>query len=190
MRRIILRVLSYLVVGAVCFVTGAWTRDYLVKREAQEARARPSKFLGKIVPAIQSATISGEAWTLQSARGKVVVLEFWSAACAPCVSAVPRLKAHEARFGSRGDYMMVGVSLDKAESAARDFCLRHDIQWTQLFESGKEFGNSVARALEIDRIPFVCVIDKVGVVRYYNGIVGRNDPRELDVLVQKLLNEG
>ena len=86
--------------------------------------------------------------------------------------------------------MMVGVSLDEEASAAKDFCQRHDIQWTQLFESGMEFDNSVARALEVDRVPFVCVIDKVGVVRFYDGIVGKNDPRDLNALVQKLLTEG
>ena len=57
---------------------------------------------------------------------------------------------------------MVGISLDRERQTLVKFCEENEILWPQLFEVGKTWENSVAKAFEIRAIPSVWVIDKEG----------------------------
>jgi len=66
---------------------------------------------GAIAPSISlpRADRPSERIELSQLRGKVVVLDFWSTTCAPCMSQIKVLDALARRMGSRG-LEIVGVS--------------------------------------------------------------------------------
>jgi len=82
-------------------------------------------------------------------------------------------------FRSPPEFALIGVSLDNDASTVQQYCAAHDIPWEQLIEPRKKFDNSIARALEVDGVPFTCVIDQKGIVRFYDhsahveGVVAR-----------------
>lgn len=189
MKKTLLHLCGYLVFGAACFWAGALTRDYLVTKDRAEARQRPSRFLAKVAPAVRSQTLQSDSWVLAEQKGKVVVLEFWATWCGPCMAALPELKALDAEFSGRSDFALFGVSIDANVETVRASCLKNAVKWTQLFEPNREWDNSIAKAFEVRGVPFVCVLDKRGVVRYYDGRTIDGDARDIRSLIKKLLSE-
>jgi len=73
------------------------------------AHAQPAKLSGN--------TLDGQPFSLESQRGKVVMLFFWNTDCAPCIQKMPELRANA--LGWRGKpFELVLVSTDRDRSAA------------------------------------------------------------------------
>jgi thiol-disulfide isomerase/thioredoxin len=184
MKKFVLHLIGYTLVAGGSFWGGALTRDYLVTREAREQRGRYAKFLNQPAPSLASHTLDGVPWDLQAHKGKVVVIEAWATWCGPCIASLPKIKHIHERFGQRNDFMLVGVSLDKEPNTVKRFCADQGITWLQLIEPGKKFDNSIARALEVKGIPFMCIVDRKGVVRTYQHASG-----DIERLIERLLAE-
>lgn len=65
-------------------------------------------------PAASWKTLSGDSVSLQSMRGKVVLLDFWATWCKPCVKSMPELDAMYRDYQKLG-LVVVGVSVDQGE---------------------------------------------------------------------------
>jgi peroxiredoxin len=189
MKKVPIHAMCYTFVAAAAFWGGMWTRDYLAVKKRAEASQRPARYLDHTAPEVRSFDIQGKSWSLADQRGKVVFLDFWSTRCAPCIAGLPELQAIASRFSQRADFALYGIALDSDGETVLSFCKKRNLNWTQLFEPGREFDNLVARAFEVRRIPCVCVIDKKGVVRYYDGTSSRSDAGGLQLLISKLLSE-
>ncbi len=73
-------------------------------------------------PAAQSSkpfkTADGFELTLQSFRGKVVVMNLWASWCAPCVEEMPTLAALQEAYAGR-DLVVAPISIDQPRARAR-----------------------------------------------------------------------
>ena len=67
--------------------------------------------VGSRVPAYTAQTLDGRAVSLQSLRGKVVVLNIWATWCRPCRAEMPALERLHAQLGDKG-LEIVAVSVD------------------------------------------------------------------------------
>ncbi|HTQ06876.1 MAG TPA: TlpA disulfide reductase family protein [Polyangiaceae bacterium] len=88
---------------------------------AQQASASgPAPTQGSgAAPDFELATLSGGRERLSDHRGKdVVLIDFWATFCEPCLLAMPELDALYRRDSARG-FVVFGVSIDEAASAAR-----------------------------------------------------------------------
>ena len=186
-RSILIHCIAYTLVGASCFWGGAVTRDYLVTREAKLTRQRPLRFLNQPAPAIESTTVDGAPWRLADLRGKVVLIEGWATYCGPCIAHLPIAKGLYERFKDRPDFAYVGASLDGEADKVKAFREKHGLPWTLLVETGRDFDSAAAKALDVKRIPFTCIIDKQGIVRRYDerSTTGYGGPAE--ELIARLL---
>jgi peroxiredoxin len=189
MRKILFHLVSYSLVAGGCFWAGALYRDYRVKHERQEARARVTRLLDQAAPEIQATTLEGKPWKLSDQRGKVVVLEAWATWCGPCVAQLPASKRLYEKFKHEPEFQFFGASLDSDAQKVRDFCVTNTVPWTQLLEPGRVFDSSVARAFGVTAIPFTCVIDKKGFVRRLDGWASPDSSGPIDVLIERLLKE-
>lgn len=70
---------------------------------AQQARPVAENFSG--------VTMDGQTVELESLRGKVVLLTFWSTRCAICVSELPKLNQMAAGYAGR-DVVLLGLTTD------------------------------------------------------------------------------
>ena len=75
--------------------------------------------------------------SLESLRGKVVVLNFWTKTCGPCLEEMPELSDLTKILKSREDVVVLAVSTDDVGPEVRDTLksvLREDPPFTVLFD--------------------------------------------------------
>ena len=74
--------------------------------------------LPRPAPPFHAVGLQGEELSLESLRGRVVLLDFWATWCAPCVADLPRLSELHSRYAERG-LSVVGLSIDEGDKAER-----------------------------------------------------------------------
>ena len=104
---------------------------------------------------------NGVPKTIESFRGKIVVLNFWATWCPPCVKEIPSLERLATRLPT-ASFAVVGISQDKGGMAvAKAFLLQHGAIKFPLYVDPK---GQLYRDLGIRGLPTTIVIGKDGVV--------------------------
>ena len=116
------------------------------KEIADEIAARERIEPGNPAPLFSATDINGNEFSLESLRGKYVVLDFWASWCVPCRKSNPHMKELYAKYGSKGlDF--VYISDDDSDPD----------KWRKAVETdGLEDFHHVLRGLKIvSRAPYV-----------------------------------
>jgi peroxiredoxin len=85
---------------------------------------------------IRFTALDGRDVDLAKLKGKVVLIEYWSTSCGPCIGEMPAVKAAYSKFHERG-FEVIGISLDDKETALRKFIADKKLPWPQHFD-GKD----------------------------------------------------
>jgi thiol-disulfide isomerase/thioredoxin len=115
---------------------------------------RPRLGVGSVPPDVSLTTFDGTKLKLSDLRGKVVLIDFWATACAPCIKALPRLKEFRAKYAPKG-YELVAIALptDDVKTVLGDH------------GAGIEAADDAAQtAFRIDRYPTYFVLDRDGTI--------------------------
>jgi thiol-disulfide isomerase/thioredoxin len=116
---------------------------------------------------IRFTALDGRDVDLAKLTGKVVLVEFWSTTCGPCIGEMPKVKAAYEKLHDRG-FEVVAISLDDKESALRRFLKEKELPWPQYFD-GKGWENRFAVQYGIFSIPTMWLVDKRGNLRDTNA---------------------
>lgn len=127
--------------------------------------------------------ISGSKVRLETFRGSVVILNFWSTSCAPCVAELPSLNALSHELKSSG-LVVLGISLDSSVKPVREMIAKQAIEYRILLDSDKEV---YFDTYSLFGQPVSIIIDRTGTVR--DKIVGPVDwsTRQMKTHLQSLL---
>lgn len=124
------------------------------------APTAPQVNIGAPAPDFTMNDIDGNAFTLSSLKGKVVMIDFWATWCPPCVRSIPEAKNIWNTF-KKQDFVLLGVSLDKDLDTWKDYVTKQQMSWVQVAD-GKFWDNSAAVLYGIGSIPSVWILDKEG----------------------------
>ena len=147
--------------------------EHILKRTRPYEVGRPLE--------IQFTALDGREVNLAKLKGKVILVEFWSTTCGPCVGRMPEVKSVYEKYQADG-FEIVGISLDDKEGALRRFIKEKELRWPQHFD-GKGWENKFALAYGIYGIPTMWLLDKRGDLRYLEAEAG------LEGLVKSLIDE-
>jgi peroxiredoxin len=153
----------------VCSTPCFLTPDYL----AAERRA----------PDFSLKDMKGETVTLDSLRGKVVVLNFWTKTCGPCLEEMPELAELAKILRSRTDVAVVTITMDEGPKDVEptlQTVLREPAPFAVLFDpDGDVIGGKYGTHL----FPETWLIDKQGVIRArFDGAKDWTNPLIVDFI--------
>ena len=100
--------------------------------------------------------------SLQSLRGKVVVLNFWASWCVGCQDEAADLNALAARWKSKG-VVFVGLDAQDLTSDARSFARAHNVRYPLVHASD----DSIKDRYGVTGFPETFVIDRKGRAVYH-----------------------
>lgn len=130
---------------------------------AQKIAQVKAAAVGQIAKGFSLADSSGKQITLNSYRGRYVLVDFWASWCGPCRAENPNVVKAFNNFGSKG-FNVLGVSIDKSRDAWLKAVRADQLQWAQVLDPDQ----SVARQYGIAAIPQNLLLDPSG------KIIGRN----------------
>ncbi|MBI2391944.1 MAG: TlpA family protein disulfide reductase [Deltaproteobacteria bacterium] len=126
--------------------------------------------VGKPMPALTLPSLGGApklanqaSVSLESLKGKVVVLDFWAPWCGPCRHEMPILDKLAKRFELDG-VVVLGVLVDPDHEGARNVLAQLNIAYPQLDDDA---ARNAAREFNVSSLPTMVVVDKTGTIRSY-----------------------
>jgi cytochrome c biogenesis protein CcmG/thiol:disulfide interchange protein DsbE len=148
-----------------------------------DPREIPSPLLGRPAAAFSLTTFAGAPVSLESLRGKVVLLNFWASWCVPaCYDEAPALESTWREYKDKG-VVIVGVDIQDREEAARKFIA----QFGHSFPNAPDPGGKVAVDYGVYGVPETFFIDRKGRVRFkqVGALTEEIARRRLDTLLKE-----
>lgn len=105
--------------------------------------------------------LRGQKQTLSSYRGKVVVLNFWSSTCAPCVKEIPSLNDLYRQLKPEG-LVVLGIALDPSAQPVSELVAKLKVEYPNLMDNDQEV---YFDSYGLFGQPVSVIIDRQGVVR-------------------------
>jgi len=138
------------------------------RRRSAGSRSAVGEGAGARVPFVEFSgkTLDGKEISVRDFRGKVLLIDFWSTWCGPCMREMPNVVAVYEEFKDKG-FEILGVSLDHPGNGdeVRDVMKKTGMEWPQIYE-GLGWKTRPVVLNNIRSIPFTFLLDRQGKVRY------------------------
>lgn len=121
----------------------------------------------------------GGSVSLKELRGKVVLLNFWSAACPPCREKMPVMQRLYDDLRERG-FVVLAVNVNDLPALAGEYVAENGFTFPVLKDDG-----AVGQLYEVRFIPKTVLLDRDGVIRQIR--VGAAEEQELRQMAEEWL---
>jgi peroxiredoxin len=130
-------------------------------------------------------SLDGKNVSLSDYKGKVVLIDFWSTTCDPCLVEMPHLVSMYEKYKGKG-FVILAVSLDGPETRSQVSTVVHDkkMSFPVLLD---EETSVVARYNPKRDMPFSVLVDKSGNIVKKTSGYNPGDEEKLAAEVEKLL---
>ena len=156
-------------------------------KEVGDFKKDPEAFLPPVLPRpapeVKASDLAGKPVTLESYKGKVVLLDFWATWCAPCVKSMPALEKLYSRAKDR-DLMVVGLSIDEDPKKVPPFLKKRGVTYPILLDDPKV---PTWAAYRVRAVPAMFLIGRNGqIVAQWRGEAKMKD---VETAVERALAE-
>jgi len=148
---------------------------------ADSAAGATHPLVGSPAPELDLPAVGGGRASLEAARGKVVIVDFWATWCAPCRASFPHYQALAARHD--GQVVVLGISEDDDADGIAEFAAETGAKFSLAWDRDK----AVAARYEPSAMPTSFVIDQSGIVRHVHEGFRDGDEAALERVVSGLL---
>jgi len=135
---------------------------------------------GVEAPPFELTAIDGsERVSLAGLKGKVVLLDFWSTSCPPCIKEMRDLEIIHQRLAAQ-DVVVLGINTEGASPVLlRNFAKARGVSYKVLMDHG-----AVSDSYRVTSIPSLYLIDRDGKIRWSH--VGYASHEVLEARLQEL----
>jgi thiol-disulfide isomerase/thioredoxin len=112
------------------------------------------------LPAHTLQDLDGQAWRLSSLRGRVVVINFWAAWCAPCRQEMPTLQTLAELMGP-DQSLVLAVNVKEPKALVQRFARNTALTLPVLLDSE----GTLAKQLGVKIFPTTLLIDRQGRIK-------------------------
>lgn len=141
-------------------------------------RSEPLDFSG--------TTYDGTEFSSADARGNVLVVNVWYAACAPCRKEAPDLKAIAEDYADEG-VQLIGVNVRDEAGPAQAFEQNYGIPYPSLPDPDAQIMYAMRGQVAPNAVPSTLVLDREG--RVAARVSGAADPSILRAMIDTVLAE-
>lgn len=127
---------------------------------------------GMAAPAFSVTTIDGRTMSLDSLKGKVVVLNFWFIGCAICRAHKPKLNYLKLKVGGKDDVVFLAMSLDP-KLDVMDYVKKEPFDYLQATDALDQM-----KLFRFSGYPKNIVINKRGEIVYWRSTIAAWDKFE------------
>jgi peroxiredoxin len=143
----------------------------------------PHPLLGKAAPPFKTVDVDGHPFDLKSHLGKdVILLDFWSTSCGPCIMLMPELEKLAEKFADRG-FVYRAVNGGEDAASIKDFLAATKIKAPIVLDPELE----IWRAYRVEPIPQTVLIGKDGKVQAVHVGYGEALAGEISQEIEALL---
>jgi outer membrane lipoprotein-sorting protein/thiol-disulfide isomerase/thioredoxin len=142
-------------------------------------RNTPVNWIGQAAPNFTLPDLNGATVSLQSLRGKAVLINFWASWCGPCVAEMPHLERLHREYKDKG-VIILGIDDEEAE-VAKNYLKRKGYTFNTLIDADKK----AWRMYRVNAIPQSYFITKDG--RIAASLLGSHHEGELRGGIEKAL---
>jgi thiol-disulfide isomerase/thioredoxin len=143
-------------------------------------------------PEVTIRDLEGTEHRLSEHRGKVVVIDFWSTGCGPCVASLPRVDAVARSYADSDDVVFLAVNTMEP-GTPEERRAKIEEEWKKLglclpayLDAGMnaDLSQSAAKQFKVSAIPRMFIIDREGTILFRE--YGLKDDRDVEYLKMKV----
>lgn len=114
-------------------------------REQPPQPAGREDLTGKASPVFRGVSLDGKTYSLDSLKGKPVLLDFWASWCGPCIQSMPTLEKLRRDYAAQG-LVVLGVDVGETRETVEKFLKTKGVEYPVIMgnESGMPEAFSVA----------------------------------------------
>ncbi|NTV50008.1 MAG: TlpA family protein disulfide reductase [Geobacteraceae bacterium] len=105
--------------------------------------------------------LHGNKVSLSSYRGKVVLLNFWSTTCGPCLEEIPSLVELQREYKGQG-LVVLGIALDPSAKPVQELVAKFKVEYINLMDINNDVYFDI---YGLFGQPISLIVDRNGVVR-------------------------
>ena len=119
--------------------------------------------VGEVAPPYTAVTLEGDTVTLESLRGRTVLLNLWATWCAPCRHETPFLQSLYEENRDRG-FEIVGISMDTRDQkrSVEEFVEEYGVEYTILWDPQMRGMDRY----QVLGLPATFLLDEDGIIRW------------------------
>lgn len=125
-----------------------------------------SNLIGKSAPNYTMVDLNGNTISSENTKGKVVVLNFWFAACKPCIDEIPELNEVYKKYKKNPNVIFASITFEKLKKV-NSFLEKYPLKYPVVADA-----KEVCDIFKITGYPTNIIIDKEG--NYSDYITGGN----------------
>jgi thiol-disulfide isomerase/thioredoxin len=140
--------------------------------------------LGKPAPLFKLRDTTGNTYSLENFKGKLVYIDLWASWCLPCRLETPYMHRIISRYNKRPDIVFIGVAVSDRMSDWKRALRQDKPRWLQLHDSN----TFVANAYAVTSVPRYILIDKNGNVLEFNAPPPSQQAKLVAIIDKELSN--
>ena len=136
--------------------------------------------VGEKAPTAMLESLEGKPVDLATYVGrKPLVMQFWATWCSNCKALEPAMKAAQAKYRDKVQFLGVAVSFNQSPQRVKLYAKKHGMTHPILYDRSGD----VSEAYDVPATSYIVVIDSRGTVAY----TGLGAKQDIDKAIQKAL---